>query len=116
MTALLVGKTAAITGAVTGIGRAIAAEYLRHGAAVVVNHLNDDESHAHFATLKREAPDPAKLHAVAGNISEREVGQGILRAAVEQFGGIDVFVANAGVSQFRDFLTYAGCLDDTIKY
>ncbi|PNH43733.1 hypothetical protein VD0004_g3807, partial [Verticillium dahliae] len=38
-TNLLVGKTAIISGGTTGIGRAIALEYLRQGANVVVNHL-----------------------------------------------------------------------------
>ena len=38
-TTLLKGKVAAITGAVTGIGRAIALEYLQHGACVAVNGI-----------------------------------------------------------------------------
>jgi len=115
MAALLIGKTAAITGAVTGIGRAITAEYLRHGASVVVNHLDDDASREHFEMLRKQAPDPKKLYAVAGNIANRNIGQSIVRSAIENFGGLDVFVANAGVSQFKDFLTSVHCFTSSSR-
>jgi L-rhamnose 1-dehydrogenase len=97
MAALLGGKSAAITGGVTGIGRAIALGYLRHGAAVTVNFLDDVPSRKHFESLKAEAPTGSKLYGVTGDIG--------VKGAVEVHGSLDVFVANAGVSQFRDFVT-----------
>jgi hypothetical protein len=103
---LLIGKSAAISGGVTGIGRAIALEYLRHGASVTVNHLGDARSQQDFRVLVSEAPKGAKLSDLAGDIGKRSIGRDLVEATVENGGGIDVFVANAGVSQFRDFLTY----------
>lgn len=102
---LLAGKSAVVTGGVTGIGRAIALGFLHNGASVTVNHLGNENSQEQFESLRAEAPRDAQIQAVAGDIGKRETGTAIVRAAVESFGGLDVFVANAGVSQFRDFLT-----------
>ena len=111
MAGLLVGKSAAITGGVTGIGRAIAIGFLKQGASVTVNHMDDESSRKHFASLVEEAGGrSAKLQAVAGDIGRRETGQSLVNSAAKTFGGIDVFVANAGISQFRDFLSYVNIM------
>lgn len=106
MAALLAGKSAAITGGVTGIGRAIALGYLHQGAAVTVNFLDDPPSRKHFESLQAEAPKGSKLHGVTGDIGKKSIGEAIVKEAVHKHGALDVFVANAGVSQFRDFVTY----------
>lgn len=105
MSSLLVGKSAAITGGVIGIGRAIALGYLRQGASVTVNFLGDAASEKHFESMAKEAPAGSKLHGIPGDIGRKSTGEAIVRGAVDRHGGLDVFVANAGVSQFRDFLT-----------
>lgn len=105
MAALLAGKSAAITGGVTGIGRAIALGYLHHGAAVTVNFLDDAPSWEHFKSLQAEAPSGSELHGVTGDIGKKSTGEVIVEEAVNKYGKLDVFVANAGVSQFRDFVT-----------
>lgn len=105
MSALLVGKSAVVTGGVTGIGRAIALAFLRNGASVTVNHLDDDRSQEEFLSLQREAPARERLVSVAGDIAKQNTGRKIVEKAISRFEGVDVFVANAGVSQFRDFLT-----------
>lgn len=106
MAKLLDGKVAAITGAVTGIGRAIALEYLRHGASVAVNHFPDEKSASQYEDLKNEAEEGAKLIAVPGDIAKPESGQELVKKAIETFGGrLDIFVSNAGVCQFAEFLT-----------
>lgn len=105
MAALLAGKIAIVTGGVTGIGRAISLEFMRQGAAVAVNYLDDKSSRATYDSLAAEAPKGAKLIGVSGDIGKRETGTTLVKAVVAEFGGLDVFVANAGVSQFRDFLT-----------
>lgn len=105
MQALLAGKSCIVTGGVTGIGRAIALGFLRNGAAVTVNHLDDPTSQKHFESLQTEAPSGSRLQSVAGDVGNKDVGQAIVSAAISGFGGLDVYVANAGVSQFRDFLT-----------
>lgn len=104
MTTLLAGKVAAITGAVTGIGRAIALEYLRQGAAVAVNHFPDSKSESQFRDMKTEAGSHAKLIAVPGDIAKPETGTEFVSKVVSEFGKLDVFVSNAGVCQFSEFL------------
>ncbi|KAK7550506.1 hypothetical protein IWX91DRAFT_350396 [Phyllosticta citricarpa] len=110
MALLLANKVAAVTGGVTGIGRAIVLEYLRQGAKVAVNHLGDGVSEGHFNTLAEQARTAAggttadNLIAVAGDISKPETAARLVRETVERFGRLDVFVSNAGVCKFADFL------------
>lgn len=108
MSRLLTGKTAVITGAATGIGRAIALEMSRHGAAVCINYLDDVSQATSVASLRAEiesAPINGRFHAVAGDISSPATSDQLIHEAAAKFGGIDVFVSNAGVCQFHDFLT-----------
>lgn len=107
MAQLLQGKVAAITGAVTGIGRAIALEYLQHGACVAINHFPDDKSATQYDELVSEAGELGQnLIAVAGDISKPETGRELVAKTVQKWGRLDVFVSNAGVCEFADFLTY----------
>lgn len=106
MAELLKGKVAAITGGVSGIGRAIALEYLRQGANVAVNHLGDEWSEKNFKSMLEEAPSGSKLIAVGGDISKKETAIELVRKTVEEFGKLDIFVSNAGVCKFAEFLSY----------
>ncbi|MCJ1300979.1 L-rhamnose-1-dehydrogenase [Hypocenomyce scalaris] len=107
---LLAGKTAAITGGATGIGRAIALEFLRQGANVAINHLGDPSSLQHVKILSEEAAGVAgggaRIIDVAGDISDPETGRDLVAKAVAAFGKLDIFVSNAGVCQFAEFLTW----------
>lgn len=110
---LLAGLTAAITGGTTGIGRAIALEFLRQGCNVAINHLNLPSDAHHKASILQEASDIKKnneqagrLVEVEGDVSKPETGKLLVERAVEEFGGLDVFVSNAGVCQFAEFLEY----------
>lgn len=102
---LLAGKVCAITGGVSGIGRAIAIEYLRQGAKVAVNHLGDNRSTDLFNSLKADLPSDADLIEFGGDIGKPETATDLVKATVDAFGSLDVLVANAGVSVFHDFLT-----------
>jgi L-rhamnose 1-dehydrogenase len=104
MSKLLQGKAAAITGAVTGIGRAIALGYLAQGAFVAVNHLGDEISEKHWESLVAEANVGDRLMAVAGDISQPETGERLIKECVRAFGKLDIFVSNAGVCVFGEFL------------
>lgn len=103
-TQLLANKVAAITGGATGIGRAIALEYLRQGAKVAINHFGDDKSVAQFESMLKEKPADAQLIAVPGDISKPETAKRLVDETVAKFGRLDVFVSNAGVCKFADFL------------
>ncbi|KAF2677796.1 NAD(P)-binding protein [Lentithecium fluviatile CBS 122367] len=102
----------AITGGATGIGRAIALGYIAHGANVVVNHLGDAKSSAQFQSMLSEAAITAgsKEHAeqrlveVPGDVSDPETGKKMVEEVVRRWGRLDVFVSNAGICEFREFL------------
>lgn len=111
---LLAGKTAIITGGTTGIGRAIALEYVRQGANVVVNHLDLPRDQQHLDSLLSEAaaiksgnPSSAgSLEHLAGDVTDPATGTQLVEHAVAKFGGrLDICVSNAGICQFAEFLT-----------
>jgi L-rhamnose 1-dehydrogenase len=109
---LLAGKTAIITGGSTGIGRAIALEYIRQGANVVVNHLDLARDEQHLASLLAEAAsirsaDPAAgvLDHLPGDVTDHATGTKLAERAVARFGRLDICVSNAGICQFAEFLT-----------
>lgn len=109
---LLVGKCMAITGGVTGIGRAIVVGYLTHGANVAVNHYGDPKSFEQFQSLlnelaqslggKEEASN--RLIEVPGDVGDPETGKKLVAAVVEKWGRLDIFISNAGICEFREFL------------
>ncbi|KAL1957071.1 hypothetical protein VTO42DRAFT_6329 [Malbranchea cinnamomea] len=112
---LLEGKVAAITGGLTGIGRAIALEYLRQGASVAISHLGGEKEAPLLEEMTREAneiirqspgsAETKRFIAVAGDISQPETGAEFVAQTVAAFGGrLDIFVSNAGVCQFEEFL------------
>ncbi|MEQ8346291.1 MAG: 3-hydroxybutyrate dehydrogenase [Sneathiellaceae bacterium] len=87
-------KVSVVTGAASGIGKEIAAEFARGGARVVIADLNLDGAEAAAKEL-RDAGGQAM--AVAMDVtSEEQVNAGIDKAAAE-FGGIDVLISNAGI-------------------
>ncbi|KAI9924093.1 L-rhamnose-1-dehydrogenase [Aspergillus wentii] len=106
---ILVGKVTAITGGLTGIGRAIALEYLRHGAKVAINHLGGPNEEAQLDAMKNEVAsitgtEEKRFIAVAGDVTHPETGKEFVAKTVEAFGRLDVFVSNAGVCKFAEFL------------
>jgi L-rhamnose 1-dehydrogenase len=111
MPGLLEDKATAITGAVSGIGRAIALEYLRQGASVAVNHLGDEWSNNHFKSMATEANAGNRLISVPGDVSKPDTAKNLVAETVKAFGKIDVFVSNAGVCKFADFLQYVELAD-----
>lgn len=92
----LAGKTAVITGAGSGFGEAIASRFAEEGAAVVVADI-DRPRVAAVAAAIRDAG--GKAIEVVANVAVRESYEAFVAKAVEGFGGLDIFVNNAGVSQ-----------------
>lgn len=94
----LKGKVAVVTGASKGIGAGIARAFAAEGAAVVVNYASSkDDADAVVAQI---AAAGGKAIAVKGDVSKADEAAAIVRAAVDQFGGLDVLVNNSGVYDF----------------
>ncbi|MFC0409553.1 glucose 1-dehydrogenase [Roseomonas elaeocarpi] len=89
----LKGKRAIITGADSGIGRAVAIAFAREGADVLIAYLNEDEDARETARLVEAAGRKAVL--VSGDITGAAQCQRIVDEAVAQLGGIDILVNNA---------------------
>ncbi|MBF6467470.1 SDR family oxidoreductase [Nocardia beijingensis] len=89
----LTGKAAVITGADSGIGRAVAIAYAREGADVLISYLNEDEDAKQVADLVTQAGRKAVL--VPGDLSEAAHCRAVIDRAVGEFGKIDVLVSNA---------------------
>jgi L-rhamnose 1-dehydrogenase len=106
---LLKGKTAAITGGTTGIGRAIVLEFVRQGCNVAVNHLGLDDSHTHslleeVKAIEKQGINAGKVLELAGDVTSPETSSKLISEAVSQWGKLDIFVANAGVFKQAEFL------------
>ena len=99
---LLENKVVLITGASRGIGRATAIEAARQGANVAINTYKDDavaaEVVAEIEALGRKAI------VVDADVALPDSATTFVKAAVEAFGRVDVFVSNAGICPFHAFL------------
>jgi glucose 1-dehydrogenase len=91
----LQGKTAIVTGAGRGIGRAIAAGYAREGAAVVVNYSRSKEAAEDLVAAIRRAG--GKAVSVLGDVSDHSSHAALVQAAIDAFGRLDILVNNAGI-------------------
>ncbi|MEU4766533.1 SDR family NAD(P)-dependent oxidoreductase [Actinosynnema sp. NPDC023794] len=94
----LLGKVAVVTGSGRGLGRAYAEALARAGAAVVVN---DVDAEAADAVVKTIAADGGRAVAVVAPVGPTATANRLVATAVEEFGGLDVMVANAGILRDR---------------
>lgn len=88
----LTNKVALVTGAASGLGKAIAMRYAQAGAKVVVADLNG----AQAAVVAQEIGKERALGVAMDVTDEAAVASGVART-VEVFGGVDVLVSNAGI-------------------
>jgi NAD(P)-dependent dehydrogenase (short-subunit alcohol dehydrogenase family) len=92
-TGRLEGKATLITGADSGIGRAVAIAYAREGADVLISYLNEDDDARETAKWVEQAGRRAVL--VPGDLRDPAHCRAVVERAVQEFGRIDVVVANA---------------------
>jgi len=91
----LAGKVAIVTGAARGVGAAITAAFAREGAAVVAVDVLREPLEATLASLRSK-----NIRAITADISTPVGNATAIECAVQEFGGLDCFVANAAIQRF----------------
>ena len=92
----LSGKVAVVTGGAQGFGFGIAEEMYKEGASIVIADMNAETGNA----AAKKLGERAVFSFV--NVADEESVKALMCAAVEAFGGIDIFVSNAGVLKAGD--------------
>lgn len=100
----LAGRKALITGADSGIGRAVAIAYAREGADVVLSYMPQEESDA-SEVLDIVAEAGRKAIARPGDLTDEAYCKSLVADTIEQLGGIDILVNVAGKQQFTESIT-----------
>ena len=106
----LEGRTALVTGASRGVGRAIAIALAEAGAKVVVNYRERSQAAAEVVgeierldAGRSVAGASARALAVQADVTQREQVRTLLSTTLETFGGLDILVNNAGLLQQKPF-------------
>jgi len=94
---MLKGKTAVITGASRGIGKAVAVRLGKAGANLVLNYRSRDNSMDELIeSLEKEGVKAVK---VKGDVSNSDDAKQLMKIAKDTFGSIDILVNNAGITK-----------------
>jgi NAD(P)-dependent dehydrogenase (short-subunit alcohol dehydrogenase family) len=96
----LQGTAALITGADSGIGRAVALAFAREGADVLISYLSEHEDAEQTAKLIRDSGQHAVT--VAGDITSREHCDKLVDRALKEFGRLDLLVSNAALQTVHE--------------
>ena len=95
-------QTVIITGGATGLGYAVAEQFLQRGDNVVLNGRTETK----LKQAAQQLGQTDRIAIVAGDITQPETADTIVDAAVERFDGVDVLVNNAGVFDMKPFTEY----------
>jgi glucose 1-dehydrogenase len=100
------GKGVLVTGGTSGIGQAIAVKFAEYGANVAINYLRraqeaaDTEQQVH-ACVSRVQQEGVRDVLVAGDVSQEDQVVAMVDKAVNELGGVDVLINNAGIQISR---------------
>src|SRR3954465_1188389 len=86
------GKRVVITGAGRGLGRLLAHAFSRGGASVALVARTE----ADLKSVAGELPGPSLV--LAGDVTDTDFNESVADAVVAEWGGLDVWIANAGIS------------------
>ncbi len=95
-------RTAVITGGATGLGYAVAEQFLHQGDNVVLNGRTESK----LIDAARQLGHSDRVAIVTGDITQPQTADKIVDAAVERFGRVDVLVNNAGTFAMKPFTDY----------
>ena len=103
------GKNVLVTGGTSGIGQAIAVRFAEHGANVAINYLRrpeeaDDTEQQVRACVRRLQQEGVRDVLVGADVSDEDEVVRMVSETVEQLGGLDVLVNNAGIQISRPSL------------
>lgn len=96
------GKVALITGADSGIGKAVAIAYAREGADVAISYLDEDDDAEDTAAWVRDAGRRALL--IRGDLADPAHCRDVVARTVDEFGKLDVLVSNAAYQMSHETL------------
>lgn len=96
----LEGKTAIITGAGRGIGKAIAEKFLREGARILICDIFPERVDKAVADLR----PMGEVHGMAADVSDPEQVEALVNTALDLWQRIDVLINNAGIAIFEPFM------------
>lgn len=98
----LIGKVAIITGSSRGIGRAIAIEFAKEGASIVINYSKDEKGAEKTLEIVKQIGVSAII--VKSDISSYQEGKELINKTIFHFGKLDILVNNAAISTVGIFL------------
>ncbi len=97
----LADRKTVVTGADSGIGKAVATAYAREGADVLISHLDEHEDAEDTRRWVEEAGQQAVL--VPGDLADPAHCRAVIAEAVEEFGRVDVLVSNAATQRTHPY-------------
>jgi len=106
----LAGRKALITGADSGIGRAVAIAFAREGADLILTYLPGEKIDA-IATLKLIQETGQKAICIPGDITDKLFCEALVKETVAQLGSIDILVNNAAKQQYSEDLSAISAAD-----
>jgi glucose 1-dehydrogenase len=98
---LLLGQKALVTGASSGIGKAIALSLGDAGAEVVINYVSDEDKAQ--ALAEEISEKGSKAIAIRADVSDEQQVREMFRTMIDQLGTVDILVNNAGLQQDAPF-------------
>ncbi|MBT6535621.1 MAG: SDR family oxidoreductase [Rhodospirillaceae bacterium] len=96
-------RTAFVTGASKGLGRAIAERFVEEGARVVIADIDQENLDK---TMAETTVDASRLTAINLDVSDFDAVQAAINHAIADFGALDILVNNAGYSPKKNWLEY----------
>lgn len=93
----LEGRVALVTGSSRGIGKAIASELAKRGAAVAVNYLRSSD--AADDLVSQITSEGGEAQAMQADVSDYFQAQALVKATIDAFGNLDILINNAGITR-----------------